>query len=159
MARVGGWMGATLNRHTSGVGCSGIHPIPDQKVGYRVGGCEVGKSRLMTRILPIYWSFCPLPTANLPPSIHRPRQRKISNLVLKTTMADNQTAATNTGRVVIPPAPTQHGGFTSPGAAKSSNPPPNVTSETILWLWHHTPAHENQHHHCRRCNRVSTAYN
>jgi hypothetical protein len=32
-----GWTGATLNRETSGFGCLGIHPIPDQKVGCRVG--------------------------------------------------------------------------------------------------------------------------
>jgi hypothetical protein len=64
----GWWMGATLNRHTSGVGCSGIH----------LGGCEVGKSRLTTRILSIYWSFCPLPTAQSLKKVSRTYFKQLS---------------------------------------------------------------------------------
>jgi hypothetical protein len=68
MAQVDGWMGATLNCHTLGVGCSGVHAIPDQKVGCRVGGCDVRKVPSITLIVvPLYWSFCPLPNTNCQP--------------------------------------------------------------------------------------------
>jgi hypothetical protein len=68
MARVGGWMGATLNRHTSGVGCLVIHPkylTKKSNVGWV--GVMSEKSRI-TLIVPIYWSFCPPPITN-----HQPR--------------------------------------------------------------------------------------
>ena len=40
-----GWTGATLLRETSGVGCSGIHPIPDQKVGSQTRVQGLGDTR------------------------------------------------------------------------------------------------------------------